>query len=68
MPSLAEAVEMMFTELANLCSGALCADFKHMFLIGLILAMTLLVLNLPRVSVWAVDAWNQRRVNGSDRE
>jgi len=59
---------MMLRELANMCSGTLCADFKHMLLIGLFLAMTLLVLNLPRVSVWAVDAWNQRRVNGGHRD
>ena len=59
---------MTLHELVNICTSGMCADLKHTLLIGLILAVTLLVLNLPRVSVWAVDTWNQRRINGREQE
>ena len=59
---------MTLQALVNICGSTLCADFKHMVLMGLFLAVTLLLLNLPRVSIWAVDTWNQRRVDRGNRE
>ena len=52
---------MYLLELIALCAGTRCAEIGHMVMTGAILALTLLLLNLPRVSVWAVDSWNQRR-------
>ena len=59
---------MTLQALVNICGSTLCADLKHMVLMGLFLAVTLLLLNLPRVSIWAVDTWNQRRVDRGNRE
>ena len=52
---------MYLLELITLCAGTRCAEVGHMLITGVLLAITLLLLNLPRVSVWAVDSWNQRR-------
>jgi hypothetical protein len=52
---------MYLLELITLCAGARCAEVGHTLITGFLLALILLLLNLPRVSVWAVDSWNQRR-------
>jgi hypothetical protein len=52
---------MYLVELMTFCVGTRCADAGHMVMMAAFLAITLLLLNLPRVSVWAVDSWNQRR-------
>ncbi|UCD24335.1 MAG: hypothetical protein JSW51_15165 [Gemmatimonadota bacterium] len=59
---------MMIQRMSEICASSICTDFKHMAFIGLFLAVILLLLNLPRVSVWAVDAWNQRQTRGRDRD
>ena len=54
---------MYLLELITLCAGTRCGEVGHMLITGALLALTLLLLNLPRVSVWAVDSWNERRVS-----
>ena len=44
------------------CAGTSCADLGQMLMIGVVLALTLVVLNLPRVWVWFVDSWNSNRI------
>ncbi|KPJ89333.1 MAG: hypothetical protein AMS18_12520 [Gemmatimonas sp. SG8_17] len=53
---------MYLLTLMTYCAGTSCADLGQMLMIGVVLALTLVVLNLPRVWVWFVDSWNSNRI------
>ena len=59
---------MELQQILSICTEALCTDLKHMFWIAVLLSVTLLLLNLPRVSVWAVDTWHEMRRDEPDRK
>ncbi len=54
---------MYLLELMKYCTGFDCAGLGQMLMIGVFLALTLVVLNLPRVWVWLVDALDRDRVD-----